>query len=126
MFKPRKMSEKDYNRLKHSGCPWTPEKLDDVVIEDVVDGEELGNVDMIEGSFHPNGCTGCTIVDDDYICGHRCDHLIWISGWCEHYGKPSKDETTIRQDDCLLLVANHKGVLRISLVYETYEPTLSN
>lgn len=117
----RKMSQEDLNRLIHSGCPWRPKKLENVVIQELVSGDDIIPNNLEEGSFHPNGGSGCVVVDDDYICGIRCDHLIWMTGWHEHHGtQVSTDKYAKFPSDCLLLVGNHKGILIVSLVYEEH------
>ena len=55
-------------------------------------------------AFHPNGNCGCILVEDDYIFGIRCDHLIWIEGSCED-GK-----------DVIIVFGNHKGSIRINFI----------
>lgn len=120
-YELRHMSNEEYEIFKKSGCPWRPIKLEDVRVMVMVDGDATNpKADLIEGSFHPNGASGCILMHDEYLCGIRCDHLMWLSGWCEHVGKNVYDpETgTYLENGCLLLVANHKGVLVVSLVYE--------
>lgn len=48
--------------------------------------------------FHPNGRTGCINLNDGYFMGIRCDHMIWMDGWCEGPCCPA-----------IVLVGNHKG-----------------
>ena len=107
------MSEKDLKLLQRSGCPWRPSNLKDVRILQVICGTQVYDNELEEGSFHPNGCSGCVVMPDEYICGVRCDHLIWMTGWDELHANCG--------DDCLLLLANHKGLLVVLLVYEADE-----
>lgn len=120
-----KMSNKDLTLLHNSGCPWFPHKLDKVVIKELVRGEDVSEGLFDEGAFHPNGNSGCVVMNDEYICDIRCEHLIWICGWHEHYGqttKISKDKDRPEWEDyacsCVMLVGNHKGNLVVSLIYE--------
>ena len=65
-------------------------------------------------SFHPNGNTGCIQVDDDYIFGIRCNHLIWMEGYCE--GVEFWWEENDRKWDSILICGNHKGYFRIKMI----------
>lgn len=107
------ITQKELDILNYSGCPWTPKDKDKVNVVDILCGDTVNTAYVEEGSFHPNGCCGCTPMHDEYICGIRCDHLIWMCGWCEQYGNGN--------DDCLLLVGNHKGLLNVTLLYEDPE-----
>lgn len=60
-----------------------------------------GETDLM---FHPNGKTGCITVDDDYIFGIRCDHLVWIEGYSEIFGNG------------YLAIGNHKGYTTIKFL----------
>ena len=62
------------------------------------------HVEMRNIMFHPNGKTGCITVDDDYIFGIRCDHLVWIEGYSEVFGNG------------YLVIGNHKGMTAINFV----------
>ena len=127
----RKMSQEDFDRLRRSGCPWRPIKLENVVVRVLADYDRP--IDEEEGAFHPDGGCGCVVMDDDYICGIRCDHLIWMTGWHEYHNRhqsrkfdkvknwdnrPGSDDY-----DCLLLVGNHKGIVEMRLVLEKYDNT---
>jgi hypothetical protein len=123
----RVLREPDYWKLRGSGCPWKPTNLKNVVVEDLLDGEDVSTRGLLEeGSFHPNGCSGCVLMPDEYIFGIRCDHLIWIAGWHEHIGLPHSDVEDFDESetDCVLLVANHKGFLRVALLYEVEDITV--
>lgn len=54
--------------------------------------------------FHPNGNTGCILANDDYMFGIRCDHLIWIEGESEVFGRG------------YMVVGNHKGTTVVNFV----------
>ncbi len=56
-------------------------------------------------SFHPNGECGCITLDDDYIFGIRCNHLIWYEGECE-----------IPECDAIMVCGNHKGIFVQKLI----------
>lgn len=58
-------------------------------------------------TFHPNGHCGCVLLEDEYIFGIRCDHLIWMEGWCEIEAK----------GDSILVLGNHKGHTVTKLIY---------
>lgn len=62
------------------------------------------NYNPVENDFHPNGDSGCILLDDDYLFNIRCNHLIWIDGYSETYG------------DAVLLMGNHKGFLIFTLI----------
>ena len=116
----QKMSQEDFDRLCRSGCPWRPIKLENVVIRVLANVDHP--IDFDEGAFHPDGGCGCVVMDDDYICGIRCDHLIWMTGYHEYHGRDNESVRPGSDDyDCLLLVGNHKGHIIVSLVFEKYE-----
>ena len=65
-------------------------------------------------SFHPNGKCGCIELNDDYMFGIRCEHLIWAEGMCEGI-EPflvGKDKKTV-----ILVYGNHKGTLVAKLLF---------
>lgn len=66
--------------------------------------DDLFPTDVFETKFHPNGNTGCIEVDDDYMFGIRCNHLIWIEGYSEIFGYG------------YFIVGNHKGATVTKLV----------
>ena len=53
-------------------------------------------------SFHPQK-SGCLELDDWYMFGIRCNHLVWVEGYSE--------------EDCdlgtIYLMGNHKGELKL-------------
>ena len=66
---------------------------------------ELGDFNSFQGfTFHPNGNCGCILVEDDYIFGIRCNHLIWVEGSCED------------EKDVIVVLGNHKGSIRINFI----------
>lgn len=69
-------------------------------------------------SFHPNGNTGCIHIDDDYIFGIRCNHLIWIEGECEggEFWWKEKDFEEEGYPKSILICGNHKGYFRIKMI----------
>lgn len=82
-----------------------------------MDGEEgcyFGKKENIEFSFHPNGMSGCLNIDDDYRFGIRCNHLIWVEGWCEGYEEWWRKEE--QKFNAILLMGNHKGHFMMKLV----------
>lgn len=56
-------------------------------------------------AFHPTGKCGCILLDDDYMLGIRCDHLMWAEGFHEHHRDLDYKDNTI------LIWGNHKGNL---------------
>ena len=60
-------------------------------------------------TFHPNGKCGCVLLDDEYMFGIRCDHLMWADGTIEGTFEPFINDNTL--DDAVLLYGNHKGQL---------------
>lgn len=73
--------------------------------------------DIVEGlnefSFHPNGKCGCVELNDDYMFGIRCNHLMWCDGECEGV-EPFLDNPLGR---AILVYGNHKGNLYMKLIY---------
>ena len=65
-----------------------------------------------EFSLHPNGNCGCIELDDDYMFGIRCDHLMWSECWCEGV-EGFWDENNLDEDDIILIYGNHKGLFTI-------------
>lgn len=61
--------------------------------------------------FHPNGNTGCILVDDGYMFGIRCNHLIWIEGHSELFGNG------------YLVIGNHKGKTIVKFISTILEFT---
>lgn len=55
--------------------------------------------------FHPNGRIGSINLDDSYFFGIRCNHLIWMDGWCEGYCRPA-----------ITLMGNHKGGIIMKVI----------
>ena len=55
--------------------------------------------------FHPIN-SGCIILDDDYLFGIRCNHLIWI----DYYDLDSLKT---------LLIGNHKGATQFRVIEYT-------
>ena len=71
---------------------------------------ELGDFNSFQDfAFHPNGNCGCILVEDDYIFGIRCDHLIWVEGSCE-------DIECEDGKDVIIVFGNHKGSIRINFI----------
>lgn len=55
--------------------------------------------------FHPNGRSGCIFMNDEFLYGIRCNHLMWMDGYFEGSFNPG-----------LLLIGNHKGDLVIKAI----------
>lgn len=66
----------------------------------------LKRYDIGDFSFHPNGNCGCLLANDDMMFGIRCDHLIWVEGYCEE----SED------NDMIIVFGNHKGTFMSYLI----------
>jgi len=114
----------------------------DVEVVELNQGDYLKYLN--EFSFHPNGNTGCILSNDDYMFGIRCDHLIWIEGWCEgvekfwtekddeyrakaysrepkfteHLGYDVRDivDCEDRVYNAIMVLGNHKGTFMQNLV----------
>lgn len=78
-------------------------------------------------TFHPNGKSGCILLDDDYAFNIRCDHLMWAEGWCEpnekfwteNDHKIAEKKFELGEHDVyntILIYGNHKGSLYIKLL----------
>ena len=67
-------------------------------------------------SFHPNGKCGCIEVNDDYMFGIRCNHLMWAEGYIEGT-EPFTDDC--EEKDVILVYGNHKGYFLVFLLYTT-------
>ena len=103
----------ELDTLEASGCPWRPRNIDNVRSVDILCGDSVNSLYTEDGSFHPNGCCGYVpMIDDGFSCT-RCGTIIWMCGWCDNYGNGNPKEC-----DCLLLVANRKGSLTLTLLYE--------
>ena len=59
-----------------------------------------------EFSFHPNGKGGCINLENEYMFGIRCDHLMWSEGEVE--GVEDFMEG-IENTNVILIFGNHKG-----------------
>ena len=55
--------------------------------------------------FHPNGRIGCINLNDDCFMGIRCNHIMWMDGWCEGLCCPA-----------ITLVGNHKGGIILKVI----------
>ena len=88
-------------------------------------------------NFHPDGRTGCVCLNDDYLFGIRCNHLIWITGTCEYspcedgrissiiiheYTTDEEYELLNNLPSDILLIGNHKGELCSVLLTCYYKP----
>ena len=69
----------------------------------------FGMIDSEGSDFHPNGNCGCVELDDDYLFGIRCDHLMWMEGNVEDNYLWTKD---LDSEDAraILVCGNHKGL----------------
>ncbi len=79
--------------------------LDDVEVITLTEVDEDSDFNPEDCSFHPNGKCGCIALDDDYIFGIRCNHLIWFEGDCEN-----------PECDAIMVCGNHKGVFVQQLI----------
>ena len=55
-------------------------------------------------SFHPNGKSGCIVLDDANLFGYRFNHMIWVEGDNEE------------GNDVIILLVNHKGTFIVSML----------
>lgn len=78
---------------------------------------ELIEIGVIEGlgefSFHPNGKCGCVELDDDYMFGIRCNHLMWSEG--DYEGTESF--LPHKEGKAILVYGNHKGFFVMKVLY---------
>ena len=100
-------SNDDLSRLTRTGCPWKSHARSRCVVLNLVSSAGL-DFDYEEGNsaFHPDGCSGLILADDETVFGIRCNHLIWMTGNHDSFG-PS-----------VLLVGNHKGSLSMSILFD--------
>ena len=68
-----------------------------------------------EFSLHPNGNCGCIELDDNYMFGIRCNHLMWSECWCEGV-EGFWDEDNLDEYDIILIYGNHKGLFTIKVL----------
>lgn len=101
---------------------------------EIVDIVDLGVMHEPEFSFHPNGKCGCIELIDDNMFGIRCNHLMWAEGSCEGVEHCFKNYETELEDDeyypddpyfktienTILLYGNHKGMLRMYLLFYNF------
>jgi len=66
-------------------------------------------------SLHPNGNCGCIELDDDYMFGIRCNHLMWSECCCEGV-EDFWDEDNLDEYDVILIYGNHKGEFTIKIL----------
>lgn len=80
---------------------------------------------LVDTSFHPNGKCGCVELDDDYLFGIRCNHLIWIDGRCEGI-EPfwTKEDHEEGKYESILLIGNHKGLVETRLLIFHSKPAM--
>lgn len=57
-----------------------------------------------DSTFHPQ-FSGVVKLDDSYMFGIRCDHLIWIEGWNENCGT----DEIVGEYYTIYVMGNHKG-----------------
>lgn len=94
---------KDLERLTASGCPWSPAHPDKLAVWDILNNYDDDCIDdEVKYGFHPDGRSGCINLNDDYLFGIRCDHLIWMTGEHEYFAGRG-----------VLLLGNHKGILTL-------------
>ena len=91
----------DDNNISHLNCELTDISGNIKELLALVGWYEKYGVEP-DDSFHPNGA-GCILLNDDYLFGIRCDHLIWIDYW-DLYGYKT------------LLIGNHKGGTNIKVI----------
>ncbi len=109
------VSEVAHKYYRNGGTNWK--------LYNVIEDEQLNTENVIKGNeidFHPNGKSGCILLDDDYFFGIRCDHLMWMEGFCEC----STEDTNggVEGDNSIMLIGNHKGALKIKiLAFKPYE-----
>lgn len=84
----------------------------------------MGDIEEPEFSFHPNGKCGCIELNDDYLFGIRCNHLMWAEGSCEGVENcfEGLEESNDIEDyiktinNTILFYGNHKGTFCMYLL----------
>ena len=100
-------SNDDLVRLARTGCPWKSHNQTQCIVLNLVSSAGIDfNYEDGNAAFHPDGCSGVILVDDEVVFGIRCNHLIWMTGNHDCFG-PS-----------VLLVGNHKGSLSMSILFD--------
>ena len=100
-------SNDDLSRLARTGCPWKSHDHSRCVVLNLVSSAGLDfNYEDGNSAFHPDGCSGLILADDETVFGIRCNHLIWMTGNHDSFG-PS-----------VLFVGNHKGSLSMSILFD--------
>lgn len=98
-------SQADLKKLAATGCPWKPLHPDQCIIITLVSSAGMAPAyEDNNSAFHPDGCSGCILSNDEPVFGIRCNHLIWMTGDHETDGPG------------VLLVGNHKGSLTMALL----------
>lgn len=101
-------SNDDLNRLIRTGCPWKSHDQSRCVVLNLVSSAGIDfNYEDGNSAFHPDGCSGLLLADDEAVFGIRCNHLIWMTGNHDSFG-PS-----------VLFVGNHKGSLSMSILFDS-------
>lgn len=96
-------------------------------VKKVYDGEDIDTGkgrELYVTGFIPNGKCGCIVIDDDYLFGIRCNHLMWMEGkvrknfLVKHCGAEPDDSLPEHCCvKCLMVFGNHKGIFMMNLVY---------
>lgn len=84
---------------------------------EIIDIEEYHKKQPDALSFHPNGLSGCMLLTDDYAFDIRCNHLMWMEGYCEgiEYFWNENDHKNLSYN-MIILFGNHKGGLVTKLL----------
>lgn len=108
-----KFRDQDFEKILQSSPICNKHIHDDYVLFEL----ESKDISDCTDVFHPKNNSGIILLDDDYLFGIRCDHLVWIDGktWRWYY----EDEFSCRMDnetDAVMLIGNHKGGLLLKLI----------
>lgn len=101
---------------------------------ELVEIMDMGVLHEPEFSFHPNGKCGCIKLNDDYLFGIRCSHLMWAEGECEGVEECFANyETELEEDEyypedpyvktignTILLYGNHKGTFCMYMLHYSF------
>lgn len=106
-------SSETARRLMESGC---------IRCEPLLTGlDQCEPEELYKGSptFHPNGRSGCILMEDCYFLDIRCDHLVWTEGWLEPTDDLVDGSLSKRGSEfpAVMILGNHKGCLYVRLLY---------
>lgn len=107
--------DQDFEKILHSSPICNKHMHDDYALFEY---DSFEDIDAPYDIFHPQNNSGIILLDDDYLFGIRCEHLVWIDGetapWS--YEEEIGCEMNVKLTDAVMLIGNHKGNLKIKLI----------